>query len=189
MNQSSPFLLASASPRRRDLLEMCGFSFSVAATNADESLPDGISPDKACMLLARRKASAAQNLAAGKLVVAADTIVYHNGNILGKPESQKDAIHMLSLLSGNTHQVYTGVCLMQAQREDTFFDVTSVSFLPLSENEILHYVQTGEPMDKAGAYGIQGKGAMLVRAIHGDFYNVVGFPLSLFNQHYLRFLQ
>ena len=182
MNQTIPFILASASPRRRELLAMCGFSFSVRPACADESLPAGVAPDAACMLLARRKAAAARQEDDGALIVAADTIVYYQGKLLGKPASEEEAIRMLTLLSGQTHQVYTGVCLMQGAREDTFFAVTSVSFLPLSEADILSYVQTGEPMDKAGGYGIQGRGALFVSGIQGDYYNVVGFPLSQFNQ-------
>ena len=187
MELSTPFVLASGSPRRKELLAMCGFSFTVAPNDADETLPAGIAPGKACELLARRKAAAALPEANGRPVVAADTVVFLDGNILGKPTSQKDAIRMLSLLSGKTHQVYTGVCIMQGNREETFSAVTSVTFFPLSEKEILDYIRTGEPMDKAGAYGIQGKGALLVRAIDGDFYNVVGFPLSLFYRRYLLF--
>ncbi len=186
MNQFTPFILASGSPRRRELLSMCGFTFTVQPVDADEELPKNIPPDEACVMLARRKAAAQKN-AGSQLVVAADTIVFLDGQRFGKPASKAGAVQMLNRLSGRTHQVYTGVCLRQGRREDAFFDVTAVTFINLSPKEIEEYVDSGEPMDKAGGYGIQGRGALWVKGIVGDYYNVMGFPLCSFYRHLLQF--
>ncbi len=187
MNPANSFLLASGSPRRRELLAMAGFSFVVHPTAADETLPPATPSERACQLLARRKAAAALPFSQEKLVVGADTLVDVDGLILGKPATAGQAEQMLSLLSGRTHCVYTGVCLRTQEWEDTFFCRTFVTFEPLSQQEIRNYIDTGEPMDKAGGYGIQGRGALLVRQIEGDYYNVVGFPLSQFYRRLCAF--
>ena len=169
-------ILASASPRRRELLEMAGIPFIIQAADVDESLPQGISPDEAVKLLARKKAKAIDTQ--DRLVLAADTVVALDGVIFGKPQNEEDARQMLRTLSGKTHQVHTGVCLRKDGKEIVFCETATVEFYPLTKEEIDHYVASGEPLDKAGAYGIQGKGALLVRRIDGDYYTIVGLPIA-----------
>ena len=173
------FILASGSPRRRQLLEQIGIrDFVVRPTDADESLPDGIAPGAAVELLSRRKGEAARAQAGeGDLILSADTVVALDGAILGKPHSREEAVSMLTALSGRTHQVYTGVTLARGEDILTEHEVTAVTFRPLTAAEIDAYVQSGEPMDKAGAYGIQGLGGALVRRIEGDYYATVGLSL------------
>ena len=175
------FILASGSPRRRQLLEQIGIrNFVVRPTDADESLPDGIAPGAAVELLSRRKGEAARAQAGPEdLILSADTVVALDGAILGKPHSEAEAVSMLTALSGRTHQVYTGVTLARGEDILTEHEVTAVTFRPLTAAEIEAYAASGEPMDKAGAYGIQGKGALLVEKIDGDFYNVVGLPIAM----------
>ena len=172
-------VLASGSPRRRQLLEQIGLTgFRVLASDADESLPDGIAPGEAVERLSARKGAAvAAQARPGALVIAADTVVALDGAILGKPRDEGEAREMLSALSGRTHQVYTGVSLFHPGGRRTEHEVTAVTFRPLSREEIAAYVATGEPMDKAGAYGIQGLGALLVERLEGDYFNVMGLPL------------
>lgn len=172
-------VLASGSPRRRQLLEQIGLTgFRVLASDVDESLPAGLGPGEAVELLSARKGAAVAGLVSPEtLVIAADTVVALDGAILGKPRDGEEARRMLSALSGRTHQVYTGVSLFYRGERRTEHEVTSVAFRPLSEEEIAAYVATGEPMDKAGAYGIQGLGALLVERLEGDYFNVMGLPL------------
>ncbi len=172
-------VLASGSPRRRQLLEQIGLTgFRVLPSDADESLPDGIAPGEAVERLSARKGAAvAAQARPGALVIAADTVVALDGAILGKPRDEGEAREMLSALSGRTHQVYTGVSLFHPGGRRTEHEVTAVTFRPLSQEEIAAYVATGEPMDKAGAYGIQGLGALLVERLEGDYFNVMGLPL------------
>lgn len=169
-------ILASGSPRRRELLEMAGVPFSVITADVDESLPEGIDPVEAVQLLAGKKAAAIQEEA--KLILAADTVVALDGEIFGKPSDIEDAKRILRTLSGKIHQVHTGVCLREGNREKRFCVTAQVEFYPLTEEEISRYVDSGEPMDKAGAYGIQGKGALLIRRIEGDYYTIVGLPIA-----------
>ncbi len=179
--KTAGLILASASPRRRELLAMAGVPFEVLTSGADEGLPPGILLDKAVLELSRRKAAAVRALpqSAGKIILAADTVVELQGRILGKPHSREQAAQMLRALSGRTHRVYTGVCLLGGdEKSKSFYECTEVTFYPLSGQEIDWYVSTGEPMDKAGAYGIQGAGALLVEGIRGDYYNVMGLPLA-----------
>lgn len=175
--------LASASPRRRRLLTGMGIRFTVYVSHADESLPDGTLPDRAVLLLARRKAeAAAAALPDGTAVLAADTLVACDGRILGKPRSEAEADDMLRLLCGRAHSVYTGVCLLYGGRAFCGCRETTVYMRATSEDERTAYIQTGEPMDKAGAYGIQGLGGQLVERIDGDFDNVVGLPTGLVDE-------
>lgn len=171
-------VLASASPRRKQILETVGFEVGVRVPDADESLPDGISPDKAVERLASLKASAVERKA-DEIIIAADTVVVLDGKILGKPENEYQAKEMLFSLSGRTHFVYTGVCVLKGEKRTVFHDCTKVEFYPLTEEEIDSYIKTGEPMDKAGAYGIQGRGCAFVEGIEGDFFNVMGLPVAL----------
>ena len=172
-------ILASASPRRRELLERIGIAdFTVAAPNVDESVGPGLSPADMVETLSLRKArAAAQSFGPDELIIAADTVVALDGAVLGKPRDGDDAFAMLSALSGREHRVCTGVTVLQGDRVITQHEVTAVTFRELSPGEIRGYIATGEPMDKAGAYGIQGVGALLVSGIQGDYSNVMGLPV------------
>lgn len=182
-------ILASQSPRRIELIDEAGFTCRVIPADIDETPHEGEQPLDLVGRLAKDKALcvASEHAHAGEIVVAADTIVTIDGVILGKPADAQDAKRMLRLLSGRTHQVATGVCVARANAAgDTagpvlqnFVEVTDVTFYALDEDTIEEYAQSGEPLDKAGAYGIQGKGGrMLVEKIDGDFYNVVGLPIA-----------
>lgn len=177
----NPIVLASQSPRRAALLRQLGIPFDVIHNEVDETLPPGTDPREAVVRLAKAKAeSVAAHLKRG-LVIGADTVVVHQGHILGKPHDAADAVQMLRRLSGDTHQVYTGFSLVQVGQgsvEDV--EVTAVTFRDLSDWEIEDYVATGAPLDKAGAYGIQERASIFVSAIEGDYANVVGFPLTRF---------
>ena len=171
-------ILASQSPRRRELLTQVGLTFRVHVSDVDEATAPGTPPARMVEELSRRKASAVAALEGPEpLIIAADTVVALEGAILGKPHSQEDAFAMLSALSGREHHVYTGVTVIHGGKSITFHENTAVRFRPLSESDIRDYIATGEPMDKAGAYGIQGRGALLVEGISGDYGNVVGLPL------------
>lgn len=175
-------ILASGSPRRRELLAMAGFDFTVVTSDCDESLPAGIDPENAVLTLSRRKGDAVRahhpEIAADDAVLAADTVVAVDGLILGKPADRTDAKRMLRLLSGKTHQVYTGVCITKGDRTAHFAVCSDVTFYALTDAEIDAYADTGECDDKAGAYGIQEKGGLLVESISGDWYNIVGLPVA-----------
>lgn len=172
-------ILASNSPRRKELLGQMGVrDFKVLAPNVDESVEEGLSPSEIVEQLSRRKADAAAKKAGPNgLVIAADTVVALDGAVLGKPRSEAGAFAMLSALSGREHHVYTGVTVLQGGRAVTEHEETAVTFRALEPDEIRGYVATGESMDKAGAYGIQGMGALLVSGIRGDYCNVVGLPV------------
>jgi len=172
------YILASASPRRRELLTLAGFAFGIRVPDIDEAVSPEWSPGEAARELARQKAEAVAAQCPEHCIIAADTIVVLDKLILGKPKDTQDAVRMLRLLSGREHRVITGVCLMQNSRQRVFSQETSVRFYPLRDDEIERYVATGEPMDKAGAYGIQGRGALLVESIAGDYFNVVGLPVA-----------
>ena len=170
-------ILASGSPRRKEILENAGYKFEIITADADETLPEKISPEEAVKFLAELKGDAVKKDNGG-VVISADTVVAFGEKILGKPKSEEDAKGMLKMLSGNIHSVYTGVCVQDEEKKIIFAEKTDVKFYELSEKEIDNYVLTGEPMDKAGSYGIQGKGAVLVEKIDGDYLNVVGLPLA-----------
>lgn len=171
-------VLASASPRRRELMARAGLSFTVRVSEAEEVIPPGTPPHEAVMLLAQQKAAAVAKDCPEDTVIGADTVVVYDGKILGKPTDAADAAQMLRMLSGKTHTVYTGVCIAKHTDAQTFFEQTDVTFYPLTAEEIAAYIATGEPMDKAGAYGIQGRGCTLVQGIRGDYFNVVGLPIA-----------
>ena len=170
-------VLASASPRRADILRQGGYSFVTRVSQADENIPAALSPAAAVRRLARRKGQAV-DCGPGEVVLAADTVVVCAGQILGKPENDADATRMLRLLSGRTHHVYTGVYITDGSRETLFYERSAVTFYPLSPSQIEAYVRTREPLDKAGGYAIQGRGALLVRRVAGDYLNIVGLPLA-----------
>ena len=174
------WILASQSPRRRELLSRLVSDFEILADDSEETLIPGEKPEQAVKRLAQEKAeNVSKKTGKDALILAADTVVVLEGRILGKPKDEADAFHMLSSLSGNTHQVFTGIAVLDAKtgRCETAAEMTKVRFRKLSEEEILRYIASGEPMDKAGAYGIQEKGALLVEGIEGDYFNVVGLPL------------
>lgn len=171
-------ILASGSPRRKQLLEMLGLAFEVRPAKGEEFLPDGIGPEEAVKRLSFQKASgAAKDCAPGDVVIGADTIVWYDGRILGKPKDEQDAARMLSALSGNVHTVYTGVTVIKDDTVLSAAEETKVRFRRLSGPEIDAYIKTGEPMDKAGAYGAQGYASLFVEGIEGDFFNVMGLPI------------
>lgn len=172
-------ILASQSPRRRELLERMGLSgFRTISPDIDEDLGGELAPSELVSRLSALKARAVgERAGADALIIAADTVVAVDGAVLGKPADELEAFKMLSTLSGGRHQVYTGVTVLRGSEQETCCEVTDVSFRELSEGEIEDYIRTGEPMDKAGAYGIQGYGALFIEGIRGDYYNVMGLPV------------
>ena len=174
-----PLVLASGSPRRRELMTDMGLTFTVRTADVDEALPSGIAPRDAVLMLSDRKCRAVLPSAAGCAVIAADTVVALDGEILGKPKDAADAHRMLAALSGRTHEVFTGVAVGYGDTITARAARTAVTFRPLTEDEILAYIATGEPMDKAGAYGIQGGAGRFVAATDGDIDNVIGLPTRL----------
>lgn len=186
-------ILASGSPRRKELLAQAGYDFVIEVSDADENiqadfpgaLVEELSHRKAEAVAKQHMADAAGAAAPGQemyTIIGADTVVAVDGRVLGKPDGEEGAVEMLRSLSGRTHQVYTGVSLLllvdgRLAAEEKFHVCTDVTMREISDEEIRWYVSTGEPMDKAGAYGIQGKAAVFISGIHGDYYNVVGLPL------------
>lgn len=182
-------VLASASPRRRELLSQIGVEFEVKPANGEERIistepskvVEEISGQKA-MFTAKALEKENGHVPEGCIVLGADTIVSYEGRILGKPSDKEDAIQMLSMLQGNTHQVYTGVTVLKEKQGSwkfhTFFECTDVIFYPVTREEIVEYVNSGDPMDKAGSYGIQGAWGAYVKGIRGDYNNVVGLPVA-----------
>lgn len=172
-------ILASNSPRRKELLNQMGVKeFKIIAPNVDETVDGGLPPAQMVEELSLRKARAAAGRAGpNDLIIAADTVVALDGRVLGKPRDGEDAFAMLSALSGREHHVYTGVTVLRGGESATGHEETAVVFRTLAPPEIRGYIATGEPMDKAGAYGIQGRGALLVEGIRGDYCNVVGLPV------------
>lgn len=181
-------ILASQSPRRQELIRNITEDFEVIVSQAEEILPLGIAPEEAPVYLAGLKARAVAAEHPDRIVVGADTVVILDNTILGKPRDGADAAHMLRLLSGRVHTVVTGCCLIQGERERVFSQRTSVEFYPLSDREIEEYIATGEPLDKAGAYGIQGRGMLFVKGIEGDYFNVMGLPVGLLKRELDAFL-
>ncbi len=171
-------ILASKSPRRKQLLALCGVDFKVREADIDEILDESVSRVEAIEKLALHKAQTIWNHHPQALIIGADTIVLIDDEVLNKPVDNEDAKNMLRKLSGRTHQVITGVCLMDKDKVKMFSSVVEVDFCVLDENEIDNYVNSGEPMDKAGAYGIQGLAATFISAIRGDYYAVMGLPVS-----------
>lgn len=172
-------VLASASPRRREILTNAGLAFTVQVANIPEEPEPGESPIACAERLARDKAIAVRQKMPTGLVLGADTVVVVGDAMLGKPVDDADAARMLRLLSERTHRVVTGVCLAGTGFEDTRSETTAVTMDVLSEEDIRYYVSTGEPMDKAGAYAIQGIASRWISRIEGDYFNVVGLPVSL----------
>ncbi|HLN61279.1 MAG TPA: Maf family protein [Symbiobacteriaceae bacterium] len=170
-------VLASQSPRRQELLRQVGLSFTVIPSGVDERVDTPMRPDQLVEHLALIKAADVAAREPGALVVGADTIVVVDDAVLGKPRDRADAIAMLQRLSGRVHQVMTGVALISGDRRLVAHEETTVRFRPLTLPEIERYVDSGEPMDKAGSYGIQGRASAMITGIEGDYFNVVGLPL------------
>lgn len=171
-------ILASSSPRRKELLSILQIPFEVKASDVDETFHSELAPQEVVINLAERKAKHVSKNDSSAIVIGADTIVVVAGEILGKPNNPTEAFEMLRKLSGSTHSVYTGVAIVSAVRTTTFYEKTDVTFWELTDEEIHSYISTGEPCDKAGSYGIQGFGSTLVKRISGDYFTVVGLPIA-----------
>ena len=172
------YILASNSPRRKKLLEDAGVSFTVFALDFDETVVEKMKPEKIVTMLAKRKALAVFEHRPNDIIIAADTIVVKDGEVLGKPKDEQDAFRMLKLLDDDRHEVYTGVCILSSQKEVQFFSLAEVWMKNYSDLQIYEYIKTGEPMDKAGSYAIQGLGEQFVDHYSGDFFTIVGLPLK-----------
>ena len=175
-------ILASQSPRRKQLLAQIGVkNFEILVPEADESYDPALPPEEIVASICRGKGEAARALAGDPdaVIITADTMVFLDGRPLGKPRSEQEAYEMLSALAGRTHHVCTGVTVCRGGRMETRTETTAVTFRPLPEGEIRDYIATGEPFDKAGAYGVQGKAALFIPRIEGDYFNVMGLPLHL----------
>ena len=176
-------ILASASPRRRELMKYITSDFEAVSLDCDESLPAETVPMDASSVLAERKAAAAAERFPDCIVIGCDTTVIAGGNILGKPKDKAECIQFMEMLSGNTHYVVTSCCIAYKDKKTCFSVVTDVNFRKLSQAEIYSYASTDEPYDKAGGYGIQGIAGDFIESISGDFFNVVGLPVAqLFNE-------
>lgn len=176
-------ILASSSPRRKELLSLLGYEFKVVKSNFDEDSINEIDPSELVKKLSYHKAFSVQKDYPNDVIIAADTTVYVNNQILNKPKDEEDAFRMLKYLSDvKKHYVATGVCIISGNKIHNFIEKTTVYFHNNTDQEILDYINTKEPLDKAGAYGIQGRGSVLVKKINGDFFNVMGFPISKINR-------
>lgn len=175
-------ILASESPRRRELLALMGLDFTVVTSNVEETAPEGASAEKTVRALALQKAQAVAALHPDDCVIGADTVVELGGDILGKPHTPENAKRYLLRMQGRRHIVYTGVAVITGGKADVRCCRTDVTFCPMSETEIDWYVSTGEPLDKAGAYGVQGPGGVFVERVEGNYFNVMGMPLPLLYQ-------
>lgn len=179
-------ILASQSPRRQELMHYITDDFEVKVSNVDETLPKKMTPREAVMYLSQIKAEPFRS--EEDIIIGADTVVALGHKIFGKPKNEEEARNMLSLLSGKTHSVFTGVTIIKGQYSKTFAEETKVKFRHLSGKDIEKYIASGEYTDKAGAYAIQGKGALLIEGIEGDYFNVVGLPISSLNKELENFL-
>ena len=173
-----PVVLASGSPSRKLLLEQAGVEFEVIVSGVDETVPETYTPAQTVETLARRKGEAVLAQCPDRPIIAADSVVSIDGMILGKPKDDEDAKATLRRLSGRTHQLITGVCLLAEGKTDVFHQITKVTFYPLTEEEIAEYVSLGESRGRAGSYGIEGIGVVLVQSIEGDYSNIVGLPVA-----------
>ncbi len=174
-------VLASASPRRRELMKLITENFTVCSVDADETLPEDISAEKAAEYLARIKAEGASACIADCIIIGCDTTVVADNSVLGKPRDKEECRIFMNTLSGKTHTVITGCAIVSKEKTTSFSVATDVTFRKLSNEEIEEYISSDEPYDKAGGYGIQGKGALLIEKINGDYFNVVGLPVSRLN--------
>lgn len=175
-------ILASQSPRRKELLHLIVESFEVIPADIDEQVREQEQPEAYVLRMAKEKAQTIAERYPQDLVIASDTIVVNEGKILGKPASYKEAEAMLQAMSGNTHVAYTAVALQSSEKQKEILTYAEVTFFPLTEEEIAHYLEQNEYSDKAGAYGIQGAAAIFVKEVKGDYYSIVGFPVGKVNQ-------
>lgn len=182
-------ILASASPRRRELMNVITSDFRAVSTDCDETLPDDIAPEKASEYLSALKASSALKDYPDSVIIGCDTIVICDGRIYGKPKDKEQCREYIKNLSGRSHQVITGCTIAYKDKICTFSECTDVIFRELSDEEIEEYISTDEPYDKAGGYGIQGKASLLIKGICGDYFNVVGLPVSSLNIMLKKFLK
>ena len=182
-------VLASASPRRKEILEITGLNFCVCASDYEEDLDLSLKPHKLARFLSLKKAEAVANKYKDAIIIAADTFIYYKNRLLGKPHTEKEAKKMLGLLNGKVHSVITGFTIMDTGSGQIVSksEVTKVYFKKLTDEEISAYVSSGEPLDKAGAYAIQGLGAVFIEKIDGDFFNVMGLPLSALAESLKKF--
>ena len=181
-------ILASASPRRKDLMQLICSNYRVIPSDCEEVLPEDIVPEMASEYISNAKCRCISSVYDNSIVIGCDTVVINDGKVLGKPTDTENAKEMLRSLSGRTHEVVTGVTIGKGIHFSSFNNITQVTFRELSDEEIDDYVATGEPMDKAGAYGIQGNGALLIEKINGDFFNVMGLPVSQLAQELKKFI-
>ncbi|MBR2726834.1 MAG: septum formation inhibitor Maf [Solobacterium sp.] len=172
-------ILASQSPRRKELMEKCGLTFEIEAADIDETMDEAEDLREEVQRLAYRKAQHVLERHPSAVVVGSDTIVVVDGEVLGKPKDEEDARQMLRKLSGRSHEVMTGLCILREDRCFTDVSVSTVWFETLDEEEIINYVRTGEPMDKAGAYAVQGIASRYISRMEGDYYAIMGLPLSI----------
>lgn len=177
-------ILASKSPRRRDILTNAGYKFTIIEADTDENIPDSASPSEAVTDIAMQKALSVKKMILknqheikNTIIIAADTMVLKDGILLGKPKDSQDAFAMLKTLSGEWHEVYTGYAVLSGERRVMGCEVTSVKFRTLKDKEINDYINSGEPFDKAGSYGIQGRASAFIERVDGDFFNVIGLPI------------
>lgn len=183
----TPLILASASPRRREICTLLGLAFTVQAAENEPSLDPSLPPAQEVRRVAAAKAQEIFNKNPDRTVLGADTAVICGGRIFGKPADKPEAAAMLRELSGKIHTVLTGVCIVSPRKQVCFTDAALVEFFPLTDGEIDAYVRTGEPMDKAGAYAVQGMGARFIKRIEGDFYTVMGLPCGRLYQELKAF--
>ncbi len=189
MNMNNNIILASSSPQRRELMKLITEDFEVIPANVDETLPEDILPEESAEYLARLKCSAVALSHPESIVIGSDTTVLIDKEIFGKPRDKADAERMLKKLSGRRHLVITGAAMAYKGDLESFSEITEVEFYPLTDKETEDYINTGEPFGRAGAYGIQGKGGLLVKGIRGDFNNVVGFPVSRLKRELDKFVK
>lgn len=182
-------VLASNSPRRKELLGIIDSNFRVCPADIDEESPDILNIEEVPEYLAVQKALAVAQIYPNDTIIGADTVVIIENQILGKPRNDAEAFKMLKMLSGKTHTVITGVAVCDSGRTKSFSEKSHCTFYELTEAEINNYIATGEPRDKAGAYGIQGKGALLIKEIIGDYYNIMGLPIARLSRHLTDFMQ
>lgn len=181
------YILASNSPRRKKLLEDAGIQFKIVSPNVNEDVQEKMKPEKLVQVIAKRKAEAVFSQYPNDVIIAADTIVVKDGNVYGKPKDEADAYRMLKDLSDDKHEVYTGVCIQNASKSVCFYTMSEVWMKNYNDLQIYDYIQTGEPMDKAGAYAIQGLGEQFVDHYQGDFFTIVGLPLKTLLQELKTF--
>ena len=189
MIQFPTLLLASKSPRRHQIFREAGLHFEVVNIDAEEDFPDYLVREQVCEFLASHKASHFTKTLNNQILVTADTIVCLGNRVINKPADKEEAVEMLTSLSGKTHEVFTGVCMRNAERQQVFHERSEVEFYPLSRKEIDYYIEAYKPFDKAGAYGVQDwMGYMGVKRINGCFYNVMGFPTAKFYRELQGFM-